>query len=133
MSHELFGSFHPNKLKQYQSQEFASSVDCMESLSLRMDISLVRIQMDSWSVKWSVIRMIQHFQRAFRTRGVPSSRIHYEYFDFRQDGHQWLSMTRLFSTLHYGSVRLGIGCWKSLRSSFIASQEIVQKTGNGCG
>ena len=28
-------------------------------------------------------RMIQHFQRAFRTRGVPSSRIHNEYFNFR--------------------------------------------------
>jgi len=28
-------------------------------------------------------RMIQHFQQAFRTRGVPSSRIHYEYFNFR--------------------------------------------------
>src|SRR6266851_384259 len=28
-------------------------------------------------------RMIQHFQRAFRTRGVPSYRIHYEYFNFR--------------------------------------------------
>ncbi len=26
MSHELFGSFSPNKLKQYLSQEFASSV-----------------------------------------------------------------------------------------------------------
>ncbi len=26
------------------------------------------------------------------------------------------------------SVRLGIDCWKSLRSSFIASQEIVQMT-----
>jgi ferredoxin-NADP reductase len=28
-------------------------------------------------------RMIQHFQQAFRTCGVPSSRIHYEYFNFR--------------------------------------------------
>ncbi len=28
-------------------------------------------------------RMIQNFQRAFRTRGVPSYRIHYEYFNFR--------------------------------------------------
>ncbi len=28
-------------------------------------------------------RMIQQFQQAFRTRGVPSSRIHYEYFNFR--------------------------------------------------
>ncbi len=28
-------------------------------------------------------RMIQNFQRAFRTRDVPSYRIHYEYFDFR--------------------------------------------------
>ncbi len=28
-------------------------------------------------------RMVQPFQRAFRTRGVPAYRIHYEYFDFR--------------------------------------------------
>src|SRR6266567_2013264 len=28
-------------------------------------------------------RMIQHFQQAFRTRGVPSARIHNEYFNFR--------------------------------------------------
>ena len=28
-------------------------------------------------------RMVQNFQQAFRTRGVPSSRIHYEYFNFR--------------------------------------------------
>ncbi len=28
-------------------------------------------------------RMIQNFQRAFRARGVPSYRIHYEYFNFR--------------------------------------------------
>jgi hypothetical protein len=31
MSHELFGSFHPNKLRQYQSQEFTSSVQTGEA------------------------------------------------------------------------------------------------------
>lgn len=52
-------------------------------------------------------------------------------------GHRWPTSLVEAATWQesdlFNTLLIGIGCWKSLRSCFIASQEIVQKMCNGCG